>query len=117
MNFDNFTKPILTEPGVKYFLNETLKQCREFKNTYHNLLFNISLFILFTIILGSLLLVKYKGKLTPSEKEIKNREKQQYILSKIKNYQDAKQIAQQELISGLPQWETEYDIIHRKMTV
>jgi hypothetical protein len=117
MNFNNFSKPILTEPGVKYFLNETLKQCREFKNTYHNLLFNISLFVIFAIILGTLLLIKYKGKLTPSEKEMKNREKQQYILSKIKNYQDAKQIAQQELISGLPQWDTEYDIIHRKMTM
>jgi hypothetical protein len=117
MNFDNFSKPILTEPGVKYFLNETLKQCREFKNTYHNLLFNISLFVIFFVILGSLLLIKYKGKLTPSEKEMKNRQKQQYILSKIKNYQDAKQIAQQELISGLPHWDTEYDIVHRKMTM
>jgi len=113
----NLSKPILTEPGVKYFLNETLKQCREFKNNYHNYLFNISLFFIFVTILGGLLLVKYKGKLTPSEKEMRNRQKQQYILSKIKNYQDAKQIAQQELISGLPNWDTEYDIIHRKMTV
>jgi hypothetical protein len=115
MNFDNISKPTLIEPGVKYFLNETLKQCREFKNTYHNLLFNISLCIIFFVILGTLLLVKYKGKLTPAEKEMKNREKQEYILAKIKNYQDAKRIAQQELISGLPQWDTEYDIIHRKI--
>ena len=73
MNNDTFSKPYLTEPGVKCFLNETLKQCREFKNTYHNLIFNFSLLIIFIIILGGLLLVKYKGKLTPAEKEMKNR--------------------------------------------
>ena len=96
--------PRLIEPGVRYFLNETLKQCKEFKNQYNNLLFNIALFFGFCTILFTILLIKYKGKLTPSEKEIKNREKQQYVLSKIKNYQDAKRMSQQELITGLPQW-------------
>jgi len=115
MNYDNFSKPILTEPGVKYFLNETLKQCREFKITYNNSILNISLFVAFFVILGALLLIKYKGKLTPSEKDMKNKEKQQYILTKIKNYQDAKQQYREELITGLPQWETEYDMVHRKL--
>lgn len=101
-------KPTLVEPGVKYFFKETLKQCREFKNKYNNLLFNIGLGSVFFFILGLILLYKYKGKLTPVEKEQKNKEKQQYILSKIKNFQDAKRIAQQELITGLPHWENDY---------
>jgi hypothetical protein len=67
------------------------------------------------LVLGFVLVVKYKGKLTPSEKATKNAEKQQYILAKIKNYQDAKKLAQQELITGLPHWDTEYDLVHRKM--
>jgi hypothetical protein len=46
--------------------------------------------------------------------EKKNKEKQQYILSKIKIYQDAKRVERQELITGLPAWENEYDIIHPK---
>jgi hypothetical protein len=99
-----FEKPTLIEPGVKYFLNETLKQCHVFKNNYHNYLLNIGLFIAFLVILGLVLLYKYKGKLTPAEKIMKENEKQQYILSKIKNYQDAKLRAQQELITGLPHW-------------
>ena len=41
MNFQDFTKPILIEPGVKYFLSETLKQCKDFKDKYYNTLFNI----------------------------------------------------------------------------
>ena len=115
-NLSNFTKPTLIEPGVKYFLNETLKQCRIFKNTYHNLLFNISLGIAFLFLLGIILFFKYKGKLTPAEKELRNRQKQQYILTKIQNFQESKQRAQQELITGLPHWNSEYDIINRKIT-
>ena len=109
MDFDEFSKPTLVEPGIKYFLNETLKKCREFRSKYNNWLFNIGLFIAFVLILGAILLYKYKGKLTPVEKDVKERKKQQYILSKIKNFQDAKRIASQELITGLPGWENEYD--------
>jgi hypothetical protein len=115
MNFQEFTKPILIEPGVKYFLNETLKQCKDFKDKYYNTLFNVSLGIFFIILIMLILFYKYKGKLTPSEKESKNREKQQYILSKIKNYQDAKLRAQQNLITGLPNWDNEYDYLHKKI--
>jgi len=111
---DGYTKPTLTEPGVKYFLNQTLKQCNNIKNNFHNTIFNIGLFIGFLIILGLILLYKYKGKLTPIEIEKKNKEKQQYILSKIKNFQHAKRVAHQELITGLPNWENEYDMIHPK---
>jgi hypothetical protein len=107
-------KPTLTEPGVRYFLNQTLKQCHVIKNNFHNTIFNIGLFIAFLIVLGLILLYKYKGKLTPVELERKNKQKQQYVLSKIKNFQEAKRKAHQELITGLPQWESEYDIIHTK---
>lgn len=110
----NDTKPNLIEPGVKYFLNETLKQCHNFKTKYHNILFNVSLFIGFLLILGVILMIKYKGRLTPVEKERKNKEKQQYILEKIKKFQDAKRIAHQELITGLPEWGNEYDTFNKK---
>ena len=111
--FENFNiKPMLTEPGVKYYINETLKQCHNFKEERKNLFFNIGLFVSFLIILGILLIYKYKGKLTPEEIEEKEMIKKQYILSKIKNYQSAKIQAQQELITGLPHWENEFDIIN-----
>jgi hypothetical protein len=100
-----FDKPSLIEPGMKYFLKETLKQCHVFRETYYNTVFNSGLLILFFVILGLILLYKYKGKLTPKEIEMKNREKQQYILSKIKNYQDTKLRETESLITGLPKWE------------
>ncbi len=101
-------RPLLIEPGVRSFLGETLKQCHKFKEEYYNTLFNIGLFIAFLIILAILLVYKYKGKLTEEEKYQKDLEKQQYVLEKIKAYQQNKLKAHQQLITGLPQWENEY---------
>ncbi len=115
MNFDEFEKPRLTEPGIKYFLNETLKQCHIYKINYNNILINILLLVGFLLILGAILFYKYKGRLTQVEKDRKTKEKQQYILSKVKSFQEAKRTAHQELISGLPGWDSEYDVIHNKI--
>jgi hypothetical protein len=114
MDNPDFSRPHLTEPGVTYFLHQTLKQCHIVREKFHNLIFNIGMFIAFLLVLGLILLYKYKGKLTPVELEKNKREKQQYILSKIQKFQEAKRIAHQELITGLPKWESEYDIIHSK---
>ena len=118
MNFENdYNPPTLIEPGVRYFLNETLKECYKFKEKYNNIIFNICLLIGFIIILLVILIVKYKGKLTPEGKEEKEQAKKQYILSKISNYQQAKLKEQQELITGLPHWDSEFDIIHKKIKI
>ena len=115
MDFNDFEKPRLTEPGIKYFLNETLKQCHVYKSNYNNILINIVLLVGFLLILGAILFYKYKGRLTQVEKDRKTKEKQQYILSKVKSFQEAKRTAHQELISGLPGWDSEYDIINNKI--
>lgn len=107
-------KPLLTEPGVIYFLNQALKQSHIIRENFHNMIFNIGMFILFLLILGFILVYKYKGKLTPVEILQKNKEKQQYILERIKNFQIQKQRASQELITGLPHWENEYNNIHSR---
>ena len=110
-----FSKPTLTEPGVKYFLNQKLKQCHIAKNQFHNVVFNVSILSAFLLFLAGLLFYKYKGRLTPSEKASKDREKQQYILSKIKQFQETKKRAHQELITGLPSWDSEFDAINTKI--
>ena len=107
VGFDSM-KPILTEPGVKYFLNETLQQCHHFKVKHHNLMINIGIFFLFIIVLGGFLLYKYKGKLTGEELKRQDEIKKQYILNKIKNVQISKQRENESLITGLPHWDTDY---------
>jgi membrane protein insertase Oxa1/YidC/SpoIIIJ len=103
-----FTKPTLTEPGTKYFLSQTLKQCHVIRDNFHNIVFNVGLLLFFLLVLGSILLYKYKGRLSPAEKQRKNVEQQQYVLSKIKKLQEAKKIAHQELITGLPNWNNDF---------
>ena len=64
------SRPTLTEPGVKYFLGETLKNCRKNKQVFNVQLFNLALFIGFLSIITALLVYKYKTKPGPkNEKE------------------------------------------------
>ena len=111
--YGEHSKPMLTEPGVKYFLNATLKQCHTFKESHHNMLFNISMLVGFLLLLGVLLLYKYKGRLSREEMREKEEEKKRYILSKIRNFQQSKLRAQQELITGLPHWESELEEVNK----
>lgn len=99
------SKPTLTEPGVKSFLNGSLRECRKISDKYYNELFNVGIFVSFCSFLALLLIYKYKGKETLMEKAHKDNIKRQYILSKIKNFQETKLKAQQSLITGLPAWE------------
>uniref|UniRef100_A0A6C0BTS5 Uncharacterized protein n=1 Tax=viral metagenome TaxID=1070528 RepID=A0A6C0BTS5_9ZZZZ len=105
----DFSKPSLIEPSVKIFTTGTLKHCKKIRDEYYSYVFNLGAFILFISILIILLYFKYKGKLTPEEKEKKETEKKHYILSTIKKYQTMKQKSQNELITGLPEWNNEYD--------
>jgi len=97
-------RPALVEPGVKYFIGSTLKQCREFKDKHINILFNISVFVIFSTIVTIILVYRYKGKPTPAEIEIKNRKKQEYIVSKLQQIAYIKRQTSDKLITNLPNW-------------
>ena len=108
-------KPKLIENGTYYFLDNILKQCHVIKMNYYNKIFNVGLFILFVFVLGLFLTYRYKGRLSDEEIEEKNREKELYILSKIKNYQSGRQRIRNEMITGLPEWENEQEYVLRKV--
>ena len=98
----NNSSPLLIEPGVMYFLNQSLKQCHKIREKYYNTLFNVIITIFLIALISAFLIYKYKGQLTNQEKEEKNKLKQYYILEKIKNFQEAKTRQHQNLITGLP---------------
>ena len=103
-------KPNLIEPGMKYFIKSSLKNCNNYRSTYNNYIVNIILLLIFLIILGIFLFIRFKGKLTPIEKENKMNDKKTYILTKIKQLQDVKRTKSQELVTNLPKFdEYEYD--------
>lgn len=97
--------PRLTEPGVKYFISSTLKECRKFKDRNISILFNIGMILVFIIIVGGFLFYKYKGKLTAEEIQYNNRIKHEYIISKLQQLTSHKHKQNETLITNLPTWE------------
>ena len=93
----------LVEPGVKYFLRESLKQCNAIKKKYYNLYFNIGAFIFILTLLGGILWYKYKGRLTPVEKQMKMQKDKMYILEKLKSLPNPKK--ETGMITQLPKWQ------------
>jgi uncharacterized membrane protein YgaE (UPF0421/DUF939 family) len=73
----------LTEPNIRYFISSTLKECRQFKERNMNYFFNIVMCIMFVGVITGFLMYKYKGKLTHREIMERNRQKQEYIMSKL----------------------------------
>jgi hypothetical protein len=87
----NNTNPYLIEPGVKYFLKETLKNCNNMKMKYYNNVVNIMLLIFLVAVITIILMYKYKGNISYEEKNMKEHNKQVYVLEQIKKYQSMKQ--------------------------
>jgi len=104
----------LIEPGVRYFLKETLKNCNKKRTVYNNNLFNLCLFLGFFFILGIILLYKFKTK--PTKKDLEKREymKKTYILSKIKSLNEKAASERHELLTNLPKFESDYELMHKK---
>ena len=96
------SSPLLTEPGMHYFMRETLKQCRNRKSLMYTRIYNLLLLLAFFLILGIFLYYKYKGKLTPDEKKKKNLTQEKYILEKIKQTQSKTKKQQNLIITDLP---------------
>ena len=105
---------ILVEPGMKYFMDATLKKCKSNKNEYYTKIFNFVTLIAFLLVLGIFLIIRYKGKLTPMQKQKKLDEQRHYILSQIKQFQNIKREQREELISNIPKWESDLNILNDK---
>ena len=98
----DISKPSLTEFSTKYYIRHSLQQVRRLKDKYITIAVNISLFLLFIGLIGGLLYYKYKGKLTPEQKQIKDREKKMFLFQKLHQISYEKQKESQELITNLP---------------
>lgn len=110
-------RPVLTEPGVKYWVTQTLRECRKFKDRNISIFFNISMLILFSTVVGGFLTYKYKGKTTQAEMAEKNMKKQEYIVSKLQNLALIKNKANSKMITDLPTWNNhpEIAVLDRKI--
>lgn len=99
MNTEN---PVLCEPGMKYFINCNLKESHKIKEKRISLFFNIVLTLIFIAVVFSILFYRYKGRLTKKDIEIKNRKKQEYIISKLQHLSAIREKNNLNMISELP---------------
>ena len=107
-------KPILIESGTKYFLRETLKHCHKKNVTYLNNVFNWSLFFIFIFLLGTVLIYKFRTKLTPKEKEKKLKQNKISILNHLKSMRLQRHREKNQMITGLPQFENTFEMLHNQ---
>tara|TARA_Y100000389_G_C17466566_1_gene526198 strand:+ start:2205 stop:2510 length:306 start_codon:yes stop_codon:yes gene_type:complete len=98
----DFIKPTLTEFSTKFYIRNSLKEVRRVKDKYITIGVNIGLFILLIAVGGGLLYWKYKGKLTPQQKKVKEQEKKMYLFQKLHQISYEKEKASQNLITNLP---------------
>lgn len=97
-----YTKPLLTENTTKFFIHNSLKEVRVFKNKYITLIINFLLFFGFLGIISLLLYCKYKGKLKPDEIRVKENCKKQYLFEKLHKISYEKHKENQNLLTDLP---------------
>ena len=95
-------KPTLTENITKFYIKNSLKQVRLYKNKYITIIVNILLFLGFLGITGLLLYYRYKGKLNPDEVKAKENIKKQYLFEKLHKISYEKRKENQNLITDLP---------------
>lgn len=104
----NETTPTLIEPGVKYFLKESLIICNKKKGFDNYIYYNFLLLLSFIVILGGILYYKYKCKLNPKEKKKLEEKKQTYFLDKIKQINEDVKEEFNNSITNLPKFENEF---------
>jgi len=98
------SRPTLIEPGAKYFINQTLKECKRFKEENLTFFFNLGLGVVLVLLVAGFLYANYKGKPTKEELDTRNRQQQQYILSKLQQFAISTHKKNDNLITDLPTW-------------
>ena len=106
--------PTLTEPGVKYFLRETLKQCNDKRTTYYNIIWNCGFFLFLLILIGVILAYRKRHKLTPEEKKEKKEKDHAHVMVKIKALREERKKMNNEIITNLPKFESSFEVMHKK---
>ena len=114
-------KPKLVDNGVKYFFREVLKNCHNYKQNNYNTFYNITMFIVFIIILGVILYVRYKGNSMSQKYYEKSMKDKEYIMSKLVYYNrqniDNQQKIKNNMITNLPDYSNhiEANILHKNL--
>lgn len=92
--------PYLIEDNVKNYLHSSLNQCHDKKVTVYSTVINITIFVLFFILMLAILFLFKKKNLTPYELQEKMKKEQMYVVSKIRDYKEMHKSSS--MITSLP---------------
>lgn len=92
--------PYLIEDNVKNYLYCSLNQCHDKKVSVYSQVINVVVFLCFFILMGIILFMFKKPKLTPYEENEKMKKEQMYIVSKIRDYKEMHKSSS--MITNLP---------------
>ena len=109
----NVSRPLLTEPGVKYFLKETLKNCKIKKDTEFNKFMNLALLASFITLATVLLYYKYKTRPTDDDKKKIKQLKRDYFITKVRQLEAKKSKELNRQITNLPKFESPFELLHK----
>ena len=80
--------PQLIENSASFYLQQNLHKCHETRVNFYYYLLNISVLLLFGFIVGITLYFCYTNKPSDEERQLRMVKDQEYIVSKIRYYQE-----------------------------
>ena len=110
MDIDDGLTPKLIDTSAIHFLDNALKKSHEIRIKYHHIVWNFGLVFVFAFCVSAALYYRYTNRPTPEEANYKLIKDQEYVLSKIRFFQEQNQkindsnrmFAAGSEISGLP---------------
>jgi len=85
---DDGPAPKLIDTSAIYYLDNALKKSHEIRVKYHGILWNFGLVFVVAFIFCTFLYYRYTSKPTPSEANYKLIKDQEFVLSKIRFFQE-----------------------------
>jgi hypothetical protein len=106
---EDIQPPKLVDPSAIYYLDGALKKSHEIRVKYHRIIWNAGIVCVFVFIIAGFLYYRHKTRPTQQEANYKLIKDQEYVLSKIRYFQEQNQrinesnhTAVGSEISGLP---------------
>jgi hypothetical protein len=93
--------PRLIENSVRNYMFQTLQKCHSNRTTIYYYALNVGVLVSFIGLVGLVLYNAYKNKLSPYEQHEKMIRDQEYVLSKIRWFQEDRKIAHESEISPI----------------
>jgi len=85
---DDELSPKLIDTSAIHYLDNALKKSHEIRIKYHHIVWNVGIVFILVCIVGAALYYRYANRPTPEEANYKLIKDQEYVLSKIRYFQE-----------------------------